>query len=82
MKTEIDEELRQIEETIKQMPPEKVAYIVIKAFYKCENVTPEFRDEFQAWLASPKNAEAKNMALEKLFYEMFEQQEHTFMTNV
>jgi len=54
---------------IRQMPPEKVVYIIIKRFLEIEKPSEEHVRDFHAWLLSPENREAKDNAFDRCFRE-------------
>ena len=72
MKTEIDEAISDLEKLISQTPPEKVAYVIMKMFLNTKEPSEELRDTFVTWLLSPRNAQAKEVALERCFCEALE----------
>ncbi len=72
MENEIYEAISELEQKVRQMPREQVAYRIIKLYMDADNISAETRNKFWWWLSSPDNAEAKEKALEMCFAELLE----------
>jgi hypothetical protein len=72
MEDGIYEAILEFDRTIRQMPPEQVAYRIIKLYTQADDISEESRNLFLRWLCSDENAEAKGKALERCFSEIQE----------
>ena len=72
MENEIYEVIFELEQKVRQMPREQVAYRIIKLYMDADEVSTETKNKFGWWLSSPDNAEAKEKALERFFIEIFD----------
>ncbi len=70
MNNEINEVILELEQKVRQMPREQVAYRIIKLYTQADDISAETRNRFWRWLSSPDNAEAKEKALERFFNEI------------
>ena len=73
MRTEIVETFD--EEIIRlagQLSREEMAYMIMKLFLNNENPSTGLIQQFHDWLVSPINAQAKEIAFERCFYEALE----------
>ena len=68
----IDGAISDLERLIRQSPQEKVAYVILKMFLNTEEPSERLIRQFHDWLGSPINAQAKEAAFERCFYETLE----------
>ena len=67
---ELNEEIRVLENIIRQAAPEKIAYAIIKVYFQIENPSEEMHAKFLNWLFDDRNADAKTEALLHVFEEI------------
>lgn len=59
---------------IGEMPPEELAYRVIRSYFSTEQPKEKATERFLLWLCSDRNAAAKERAMERFFDEQDKEQ--------